>query len=142
MSPSPGQAPPTFIRISRTARPIVALACQPGPKTPDPLLSPIRLTIGPLTISRRSTGFVVGWSGASPSGLTGPADETAESLARLTHPAHDLVGLKPAQGMLDDHERQGRHPEGLGGSPGHAFEGRRADHRGRRPQPLKLDGVV
>src|SRR5215471_3651057 len=49
---SPGLTPPILIITSRRARPIVALARKPGPKTPNEQLSPIRGRIGPLTRMR------------------------------------------------------------------------------------------
>ena len=49
-SNSCGRMPSTFMMISRSARPIVALARSPGPKMLPVLLKPSVLRIGPLTI--------------------------------------------------------------------------------------------
>src|SRR5215813_1137226 len=62
MSWRPGQAPPTFNRISRMARPIVALARKPGPKQPLPACTPSSAAIGPWTITSGATECVVAWT--------------------------------------------------------------------------------
>ena len=62
MSPRPGQPPPTFIRMSRIARPMVALARKPGPKSPEPVCIPIVRAYGPLTTTSGATGCVVAWT--------------------------------------------------------------------------------
>ena len=41
------------------ARPIVALARNPGPKSPDPAWSPMARAYGPVTIASGATGWVV-----------------------------------------------------------------------------------
>src|SRR5712692_435796 len=56
-----GRPPPTFIRTSRIARPIVTLARKPWPKALYPALSPISRAIGPLTTRSGATGWVVAW---------------------------------------------------------------------------------
>src|SRR5436190_9613078 len=48
---SPGLAPATLSSISPSARPIVALACQPWPKQLEPQLMSSSLRIGPLTMT-------------------------------------------------------------------------------------------
>src|SRR5215475_6295369 len=48
MLTTPGVAPPRFTHTSRTARPIVAFARQPGPKTPAPQLTSSAPRTGPL----------------------------------------------------------------------------------------------
>src|SRR2546425_8922897 len=59
MLTTPGRAPPRFTQTSRTARPIVALARQPEPKTPAAqLISSARRT-GPLTITSGVGALVV-----------------------------------------------------------------------------------
>ena len=58
-SVSPGSAPPTFIIISRRARPMVALARLPGPKQPAPLFMPICSASSPWTITSSAHGCVV-----------------------------------------------------------------------------------
>ena len=55
----PGVAPPMFCQISRTARPMVALARHPGPKTPVLELTSSALRTGPFTMSRGATASVV-----------------------------------------------------------------------------------
>ena len=56
---TPGCAPPMFTQQRRTARPMVALARQPGPKTPAPELMSSAARIGPFTITRGATASVV-----------------------------------------------------------------------------------
>ena len=56
---TPGAAPPRFTQTSRSARPIVALARQPGPKTPAPQLMSSAPRIGPLTTTSGAGAFVV-----------------------------------------------------------------------------------
>ena len=51
LSAMPGAMRKTLRMISRTARPMVALARLPGPKRLTPAFMPISSTIGPLTIS-------------------------------------------------------------------------------------------
>src|SRR5258705_3068612 len=53
------EAPPTLATISRSARPIVALARQPGPKTPAAQLMSSALRAGPLTMKSGEWKFVV-----------------------------------------------------------------------------------
>src|SRR4029079_1087010 len=48
---SPGLAPATLSSIRPSARPIVALACQPWPKQFEPQLTLISLRIGPLIMT-------------------------------------------------------------------------------------------
>src|SRR3989442_12133289 len=59
MLTSPGRAPPTFTQTSRSARPMVALARQPEPKTPAPQLTSSSPRRGPLTITSGAGAFVV-----------------------------------------------------------------------------------
>ena len=59
MLTTPGRAPPRLTQTSRTARPIVALARQPGPNTPAPELISSRARIGPLTITSGDGALVV-----------------------------------------------------------------------------------
>ena len=59
MSPTSGVAPPRLKRMSRIARPIVALARNPEPKTFAPPFTPSRFATGPLTIVRGAQGWVV-----------------------------------------------------------------------------------
>src|SRR2546426_10649240 len=59
MLTSPGRAPPTFTQTSRSARPMVALARQPEPKTPAPQLMSSSPRRGPLTITSGAGAFVV-----------------------------------------------------------------------------------
>src|SRR5262250_421929 len=56
---APGAAPPMFCHTRRTARPIVALARQPGPKTPALQLTSRAARTGPLSTRRRATASVV-----------------------------------------------------------------------------------
>src|SRR5438034_5295467 len=53
------EAPPTLATISRSARPIVALARQPGPKTPAAQLMSSALRAGPLTMKSGEWKLVV-----------------------------------------------------------------------------------
>ena len=62
MSWRPGHAPPTFIRMRRMARPIVAFERKPGPKHPEPACTPSCRAIGPWTIRSGATGCVVAWT--------------------------------------------------------------------------------
>ena len=55
-----------FNKISLIALPMVAFARQHGPKAPDLLLISNCLAIGPLTIMRGATGWVVGCIPTSP----------------------------------------------------------------------------
>src|SRR3989304_1502098 len=67
MEISRGRAPPRFIRMRRRARPMVALARNPGPKTPKPAFSPIRDRMGPLTtMSGAAGGGGAGAGGRAP----------------------------------------------------------------------------
>src|SRR5436309_12772778 len=59
MLTTPGRAPPRLTQTSRTARPIVALARQPGPNTPAPELISSRARIGPFTITSGDGALVV-----------------------------------------------------------------------------------
>src|SRR5579872_2120886 len=59
LSRSPGVPPPTVNKIKRRARPIVALARFPEPKTLQPAFIPIALRIGPLTTRRGAAMCVV-----------------------------------------------------------------------------------
>src|SRR3989304_1246996 len=61
MEISRGRAPPRFIRMRRRARPMVALARNPGPKTPKPAFSPIRDRMGPLMAKRGAAKGVGAW---------------------------------------------------------------------------------
>src|SRR5215472_7935556 len=56
---SPGRAPPAFAMSKRRARPILALARQPGPRAPRPALSPACSAAGPLTMANGVDGPVV-----------------------------------------------------------------------------------
>src|SRR5690242_437519 len=56
---TPGAAPPMLTQQSRTARPMVALARQPGPNTPAPELMSSLTRIGPFTITSGATASVV-----------------------------------------------------------------------------------
>ena len=55
----PAAAPPMFCHTSRTARPMVALARHPGPKTPAPELTSSAARTGPLRIRSGATASVV-----------------------------------------------------------------------------------
>src|SRR5207237_6350568 len=59
MLTTPGVAPPTFTQTRRSARPIVALARHPEPKTPAPQLMSSAVRIGPPTITSGDGAFVV-----------------------------------------------------------------------------------
>src|SRR5262245_808557 len=59
MLTTPGFAPPRFTHTSRTARPIVAFARQPGPKTPAPQLTSSAPRTGPLRTRSGLGEFVV-----------------------------------------------------------------------------------
>src|SRR2546429_2314499 len=59
MLTTPGVAPPTFTQTRRSARPIVALARHPEPKTPAPQLMSSAIRIGPPTITSGDGAFVV-----------------------------------------------------------------------------------
>ena len=89
MSWRPGHPPPTFIRMRRMARPMVALARNPGPKRPDPECNPTVRAIGPLTMTSGATGCVVAWtpkrlnSGSS----IASAAATITGNAKGSHPA-------------------------------------------------------
>src|SRR5882724_10824896 len=56
---APGRAPPILTQQRRRARPIVAFARQPGPKTPAPELMSSAPRIGPFTITSGATASVV-----------------------------------------------------------------------------------
>ena len=86
---SPGTAPPTLAHTSRTARPIVALARQPGPKTPAPQLTSSAVRIGPLTMTSERDG--VGGPGHADQG----EGRVADGLDRRDHRGHVL---RPAAG--------------------------------------------
>src|SRR5207244_10716384 len=58
MLTTPGLAPPRLTHTSRTARPMVALARQPGPKTPAAQLTPSFPRTGPL-ITTSGVGALV-----------------------------------------------------------------------------------
>ncbi len=58
-STPPVVAPPTLRMISRSARPMVALARFPAPKAPKPPFSPILSTIGPFTTMTVAAPIVV-----------------------------------------------------------------------------------
>src|SRR5258705_11734176 len=59
LSISPGNAPPMFCNINRSARPSVAFAHAPCPKQPAPLLTSSQRAIGPFTINQIAAGLVV-----------------------------------------------------------------------------------
>src|SRR5437763_1765525 len=59
MLTTPGIAPPTLTQTRRSARPIVALARQPGPKTPAPQLSSSLARRGPFTTTSGAGALVV-----------------------------------------------------------------------------------
>src|SRR5262245_21999828 len=61
MFTTPGKALPTLSAISLSARPMVALAFQPGPYMPVPELISSCVRIGPLTISSTAPGPVDVW---------------------------------------------------------------------------------
>ena len=52
LSATPGTVRKTFSSVSRTVRPMVALARFPGPKRFAPAFMPMSSTTGPLTMSR------------------------------------------------------------------------------------------
>ncbi len=56
---TPSRAPPIFIHTRCTARPIVAFARQPGPKSPTPQFTERLFRIGPFTMSNSPTASVV-----------------------------------------------------------------------------------
>src|SRR6266545_521909 len=55
----PGRAPPILAQTRRRARPMVALARQPGPNRPSPELMSSAARAGPLTMKRGATASVV-----------------------------------------------------------------------------------
>src|SRR2546428_8173759 len=59
MLTTPGLAPPRLTHTSRTARPMVALARQPGPKTPAAQLTPSFPRTGPLITTSGGGALVV-----------------------------------------------------------------------------------
>ena len=59
MLTTPGIAPPTLTQTRRSARPIVALARQPEPKTPAPQLSSSLPRTGPFTTTSGAGALVV-----------------------------------------------------------------------------------
>jgi hypothetical protein len=60
MSETPGRAPPMLIIVSRSARPMEALARCPGPRAPKPLaMGPHQCRAGPLTMIRGAVQWVV-----------------------------------------------------------------------------------
>ena len=59
LSKSPGHAPPTFRSIIRTARPMVAFARLPEPKTLQPAFMPISFRTGPFTTMSGDAMWVV-----------------------------------------------------------------------------------
>src|SRR3990172_2189929 len=59
MLTTPGVAPPTLTHTSRSARPIVAFARQPGPKTPAPQLTSSATRTGPLITTSGAGALVV-----------------------------------------------------------------------------------
>ena len=59
LSRSPGRAPPTLSSTSRMARPMVAFARWPEPKTLAPAFIPIRARTGPLTTTSGAAMWVV-----------------------------------------------------------------------------------
>src|SRR3954463_7996112 len=58
-SSRPGAPPPVSVTTSRSARPIVRFARQPGPSTPIPLCTPIASATGPPTTTSWPAGWVV-----------------------------------------------------------------------------------
>src|SRR5260370_42483716 len=80
MLTTPGIAPPTLTQTRRTARPIVALARQPGPKRPAPQLISSLPRIGPLTITSGAGALVV----AETPWRSNAASQTASTAARTT----------------------------------------------------------
>ena len=85
----PGVAPPKVCIISRSERPIVALACVPGPKQPMPQLTPTSRRMGPLIMTTGADGFVVV---ATPFMLNG-SSRTASTIASTMG---KYSGLHPA----------------------------------------------
>ncbi|GAA3093176.1 hypothetical protein GCM10020001_005810 [Nonomuraea salmonea] len=88
-----GRRPKTLMAASRTARPIVALARKPEPKTSPLLLSPIRSRTGPLTTS----------SGAVPAVLCQTPHFSCGSLPIASHAASTTgkyAGRHPAMAAL------------------------------------------
>src|SRR5689334_24640318 len=61
-SVSPGYPPPTVIRIRRIVRPMVALARNPGPNTPESQLTLSSCRTGPFSNSAGPTYPVVAWT--------------------------------------------------------------------------------
>src|SRR2546426_257781 len=59
MLTTPGRAPPTLTQTRRSARPMVALARQPGPKRPAPQLMSRARRIGPFTTMSGAGALVV-----------------------------------------------------------------------------------
>ena len=93
LSRSPGQPPPTLRSTRRMARPMVALARQPEPKTLAPALSPTSLRTGPFTTSSGAAMWVVA---CTPCRLNGPLVR-ASSAARATGA---YTGRQPASTRL------------------------------------------
>ena len=59
---APGQPPPTLFMTRRTARPMAAFACQPGPSAPKPAFMPIAPATGPQTTRSGVTFSSVVWT--------------------------------------------------------------------------------
>jgi len=59
MLTTPGRAPPTLTQTRRSARPMVALARQPGPKRPAPQLMSSTPRMGPFTTMSGAGALVV-----------------------------------------------------------------------------------
>lgn len=59
---APGQPPPTLFMTRRTARPMAAFACQPGPSAPKPAFMPAALATGPQTTRSGATFSSVVWT--------------------------------------------------------------------------------
>src|SRR3990172_5665494 len=141
MSWRPGQAPPTFIRISRSARPIVALARKPGPKQPEPACTPSRAATGPWTMTSGATGCVVActpyrlnagssmaWTAAT---STGKAAGSQRAITALTASFSSVAGRQ--SGGSAPSARSGGAPPSI--APTRAAVGGMIGRGGGRPRP-------
>src|SRR2546429_2658692 len=95
MLTSPGRAPPTFTQTSRSARPMVALARQPEPKTPAPQLMSSSPRRGPLTITSGAGAFVVAAAPGGSKAAADPAPTAASTTGRYSGRQPAITALTP-----------------------------------------------
>src|SRR5690349_20041690 len=108
---TPGAAPPMLTQQSRTARPMVALARQPGPNTPAPELMSSLARIGPFTITSGATASVVPETPSRQKRSSHIASTTATTTGRYSGRQPAITALiatfwtvaRPNRGGLRDH---------------------------------------